>query len=89
MCPASSICPEGSTTDIPCTQPFYYVKNLDDKSCTLTYKFYLLICGSAFAITVLIIIAFVTVKKRKSSLYKRDEQKRILLNSKDPNYEGY
>jgi hypothetical protein len=89
MCPAGSICPEGSTADIPCVPPFYYVKNLDDKSCTLTFQFYLLICGSVFAIAALIVIAFVSIKRHKNSSQKRDEKKRILLDSKDPEYNGY
>ena len=68
MCPPSSVCPEGSIENIPCDQPFYYVKNEDDLSCTLTYKFYLMVCGSCFAILVLIITSFVTIKKHKNNL---------------------
>ena len=89
MCPPSSVCPEGSIEDIPCDQPFYYVKNEDDLSCTLTYKFYLMVCGSCFGILVLIITAFVTIKKHKNNLFKRDEINRLLLDSKDPTYHGY
>ena len=88
-CPANSLCPQGSVDYIPCDAPFYYVKYMYDSSCTLTYKFYLLVCGLSVAFLILIVIAVITVKKKNSALFSRIKNQRLLLDSKDPTYHGY
>ena len=90
LCPPDSICPEGSLNYTKCSSPFYYVKNLNDLTCTETLQFYLVIFGSASGILILITIALVTFKKRTPAEDTTSaERKKLLKDTPDIFYHGY
>lgn len=88
-CPSDSICPEGSVEFIVCSSPFYYVRNVEDRSCSRSFQFYLTICGSVVAFLILILTAFFSIRKQRQRNAATEAAKRLLSDTKNPLYHGY
>lgn len=91
VCPSDSVCPAGSAEYIECDSPFYYVRDKSDDRCTETVQFYVLVFGSIAAILVLIIVALVTIRKKRSRKYidKLEYKKSLLKDEPEILYHGY
>jgi uncharacterized membrane protein len=75
--------------------PFYYVKNNYDSACSLSVQFYLIVVGSVVAFVLLVLIAYIKIKRDKKKRlnmilsHKSDSDQRLMQNNKDPFYYGY